>query len=163
MIHNNNINDDDKVAGRFYENNIIIIINTNNYFIIIIFELGLISKPIGAWMPAQYLFGDEAVLLEVFWPQLVVTCQTADLDLGELGLDELGAEAQKHPRHALAPLLRRYSQPLHQHGLPVVNHTHRLQRNLKWRETFTPPGVNPQAKTKTTRHPKPFNTAKASL
>lgn len=52
-----------------------------------------------------YLFGDEAVLLKVLGPQLIVAGQPGHLHLRPLGLDQLRAEPQKHPCHALPPLL----------------------------------------------------------
>lgn len=78
----------------------------------------------------QYLLGYDAVLLEVLWSELVITSQAAYFDLWILGLDQFRAKAQQNSCHALAPFLRGNAETFHQHGLPIINHTHRLQSNL---------------------------------
>lgn len=77
-----------------------------------------------------YLLGYDAILLEVLGSKLIVTGQAAYFDFWVLGFDEFGAEAQQNSCHALTSFLRRDTESFHQHCLAIVNHTHRLQRNL---------------------------------
>lgn len=77
-----------------------------------------------------YLLGYDAVFLEVLWSELIITGQAGHFDIWIFGFHQLGAEAQEDPCHALAPFLRGHTETLHQHGLSVVNHTHRFQRDL---------------------------------
>lgn len=77
-----------------------------------------------------YLLGYDAVLLEVLGSKLIVAGQAGHFDIWVLGFDQLGAEAKEDPRHTLAPFLRSHAEAFHQHGLAVVNHVHRFQRDL---------------------------------
>lgn len=78
-----------------------------------------------------YLLGYDAILLEVLGSELIITGQAGYFDIWILGFDQLRAEAKEDPCYSLAPFLRGHAKTLHQHGLSIVDHTHRLQSNLR--------------------------------
>lgn len=74
--------------------------------------------------PAFYLLGYDTILLEILGSKPIITGQAGYFDLWELGFDQLRAKAQQNSCHALAPFLGGNTEPFHQHGLSIVNHTH---------------------------------------